>query len=293
LLADVPAFEPSENGTDSPRLDREGLGYVYTRPAQCIALHVDYLSPGREEVSAEITVRVALPGVREHLHQGRLRLDSTTQKRELVKYLSEIAPVVPIWREIVEECCSGVLHAVREGEPFVRTGRLPAREKEVPVIDPLLSAGKPTLVYGPGGNGKSYLAVACCVAVELGTHTLAGMAVQPGRALYVDWEDSRETLDERIKLVAKGLGRNDSVDIWYRPGRGTLRRQVHQHQSKETDDEPEPDPAHPARTPGVRLRAPVDAAAGAPPPGEHRAPVPAAPAGARPRLAADRRRGHR
>src|SRR5215210_2496223 len=62
---------------------------------------------------------------------------------------------------------------------------------------------------------------------------------------------------------------------------------------KEADDASRADPAHAPGAPGVCVCATIDPAAGAAPPGEHRAAVPPAGAGARAGLAADGGRGDR
>jgi RecA-family ATPase len=119
-----------------------------------------------------------------------------------------------------------VLHKEREGEPFVEIGQLPDRTKDVDLIERLLPARKPTWLYGEEGVGKGNLAAAMCVCVGAGM-SFVGLKVQPGRVLYLDWEDDAETLDARLKSIARGIG-VDTPKMLYRSCRGPLRSQVHQ-----------------------------------------------------------------
>ena len=71
----------------------------------------------------------------------------------------------------------------------------------------LLYEGEPTLIYADGDTGKSLFATGATVAVHSGTALPGGL--KPARAAvaaYLDWETSRDAVDERLGLIAAGLG---------------------------------------------------------------------------------------
>jgi hypothetical protein len=219
---------------DAPRPFRpEGLGYVYEPPGLDVRLRVDYLQRRAEDLTGEIVVEATLPGVPSHLHQARFNLVSTTARETLARHLMKKTPgeyegssLVP-WGDVLEQLCTSVLRAVRQGEPFLRVGRRPPRERERDLVTPLLIANKATVLYGPGSHCKGWVAVACSVCVTAGVR-LAGMAVQQGEVLYLDWEDDEDVLDMRVKQISRGLELPEPVELHYRACRGPLRYQVHQ-----------------------------------------------------------------
>lgn len=205
---------------------REGLGYVYEPPGAGVRLSVDYLHRRSDDLTGEILVESMMPGVPSHLHQARFTLTSTTTRISLAKHLGELTQGVVGWLPLLEQFCVGVLRREREGEPFTRVGRLPATLTRPDIIETLLQSGRITLLYGPGGVGKGWLATFAAVCVTTGT-PFAGLAVQQGPVLYLDWEDDEETLDRRVKWASAGLDLTTTPEIHYRRCGGPLPEMVH------------------------------------------------------------------
>ena len=61
------------------------------------------------------------------------------------------------------------------------------------------------VLYGDGGAGKSYLALAMALAIASGTHWL-GRPVLKGPVAYLDFEFDQDAQQRRAEAVAKGLG---------------------------------------------------------------------------------------
>jgi hypothetical protein len=213
---------------------RAGLGYVY-EPVDAdgeprgIRMRVDYLHRRADEMSAELLVESTLPGVPSHVHQARFNLTSTSARTTMAKHLAGVAPSLTqqAWGLLLEQCCAGVLGAERQGEPFQKVGRMPARVRPPDLVEGLIQSGRPNAIYGPGGTGKGWIATAIAVGIETGTD-VGGLRVQPGRVLYLDWEDDAYTLNDRVVLVANGMGITEPPEIAYRASQGALRNQVQQ-----------------------------------------------------------------
>lgn len=224
----VSSFEPDLASVLAPPLPfrREGLGYLY-EPTSCpVRFRMDYLSRRADDVTGEIVIEASLPDLAGHVHQARLNLAATNSKRDLAIYLDRINNGVP-WREFIETFAASVLRAERKGEPFLKAGRLPATTPHPPLLEKLVLDGKANAIYGPGGAGKGYLATGIAVAITQGI-PFAGLAVQQGPVLYLDYEDDIGELDARVKEVSAGYGLAEPAELFYRVCRSPLRNQVHE-----------------------------------------------------------------
>lgn len=210
--------------------ERAGLGYVIRIPELATEIAVDRLTRSRGELAGELMVTCAMPGVRSadgHVHQARFNLSSTTARRTLAGELRDRAPLPDVdWKDVLEDFCRRVLNAEREGAPTVVVGSMPTSIKPAFALDPILAAGKPTILYGEGGSGKSTLAVAIAVSVQTGATVLPGMVARPADVLYLDWETSAEDVDAKVKGVAMGAEIEDGVTLRYRPMVGPLVEQL-------------------------------------------------------------------
>lgn len=66
------------------------------------------------------------------------------------------------------------------------------------------------LIYGDGGQGKSYLALFLAVLIVLGRRFL-GREVNKGTVLYIDFELSSEAQRERLERICRGLNIDASL----------------------------------------------------------------------------------
>jgi DNA-binding transcriptional ArsR family regulator len=89
----------------------------------------------------------------------------------------------------------GITDASQMAEPGPRRWR----------VDGFLPEGFPAILFGDGGQGKSYLALALATAVAADLPFL-GLPAAPGPVLYIDWELDGEEFARRAWQVARGLG---------------------------------------------------------------------------------------
>jgi hypothetical protein len=152
-------------------------------------------------VRGELTVRCA--GTR--LSWGSWLLASTTARDGLAKRLTTAAPAVA-WREHLEEAARRFTELVRVNEPLsVLTGQTTGGPD--PLLPGWLYAGEPTLLYADGDTGKSLTALTLAVAMHSGCALPGNLyPLRPVPAVYLDWETSQATLDDRLGRVAAGLG---------------------------------------------------------------------------------------
>jgi len=83
---------------------------------------------------------------------------------------------------------------------------VPMSVREAPtfLVNPLVIQGGGTILFGPPGMGKSYIAMAMAVAVDSGIGHVFN--VQQGRVLFVNLERSEESLQRRLLNVNTAMG---------------------------------------------------------------------------------------
>lgn len=87
--------------------------------------------------------------------------------------------------------------------PYISLGSLPLTEPSY-LIENFLPSDCISLIYGDGGQGKSYLSLYLAVLIAIGKPFL-GMVVKKGKLLYLDFELSPELQRQRLERICKGL----------------------------------------------------------------------------------------
>jgi len=72
------------------------------------------------------------------------------------------------------------------------------------LLEGLIPAAKPTILYGAGGVGKSILAATLAVCIQTGTNFLH-MTARQREVLYLDWETDEVDIAARVQAAARGL----------------------------------------------------------------------------------------
>jgi hypothetical protein len=200
---------------------KRGLGFAAQFDDLGAELAVDRLHRSRGELHGELTVTCSFVKTG-HIHRARFNLSSTSARSSLAKVLAARTPKANIdWFDVLEQFCSSVLAAERDGSPIVPVGRLPAQPAQMYRLTPLLPRDKATIIFGAGGTGKSYLACAIAVSVATG-RSLLGYQPEPAPVLYLDWETDQFEIDGRVKAVSAGMGLTETPEIHYRSCAGSL-----------------------------------------------------------------------
>lgn len=199
-------------------------GYAGFRDEGGVHVELSRLRRSRDGLQGEIVVSAAVvPRLNGRLHEAMFNVSSTVARDRLTKLLNDRSrPETLPWDSIIEEFCSRVLEAERQGAPVVSVGNGNSGfTRDLMLVDPLMPAGKTTIVFAQGGTGKSYLALLVSVAIRHGIDVLGWSTKQTGQVLYLDWEADADEVDMRIRRVAQGLGVN-APEILYRPMTRTL-----------------------------------------------------------------------
>jgi hypothetical protein len=195
-----PSVLPSAPATVEPR----GLGYVYTDDRYAATLYFRRVDRGREP-SAELHVHHASKLDGRPLVVASLNLLGAGKKRELTKALTDRAPIVPVWGDIIENACQALLTELRTVRPDPPGDVPPTPQYRPDRIKHLAREDCLNLVYGAGGTGKGWALVYAAMCVQQGVPFLGRPVVQ-GNVLYLDWEDDRQTFEARVAIIARGTG---------------------------------------------------------------------------------------
>lgn len=173
-----------------------------------VTVEVSRIEAAKSEMHGVIRVTSSTHGISPNLHQARFNLTSTSSRTSLIKFLEKRDGETD-WAEIIEQVCTRVLDAVREGEPVIRITDAPQAAERIYRVGPLVIDGFPNIIFGPGGAGKSQLAAMLAMAVHGDGGkgwSLCDLEVVPGPVLVCDWELDDVTYRSMCEPIAAGFG---------------------------------------------------------------------------------------
>jgi hypothetical protein len=162
------------------------------------------------------TVSVSVNGSKPARTVARVRLwlGSAQQQKALAEELArrcrELTPQE--WRELVHQVCLAAAESWTAISP-IRPAELPAGNGHLWLLEPYLLAEGISLLYGDGGSGKSL--AAAWIALRIATE-------RP--VLYLDWEAGPGAFQNRIRALARGMGRDVPGQLLYAEMRASLRQ---------------------------------------------------------------------
>ncbi len=198
-----------------------GLGYEAVFPAEGVNIVIDHLYRRSDGLRGEIDVKTVAPGAPRDLYRGNFILSTLAARTSMARHLGDRCKDSPLdkkkWEFILEDFCSKVVLAERQGEPLKRIGKQKLYNRTAwLVVDAILANDIGTL-YGPGQTGKSRLALAWALSVLTGREFVPGfLPTEKGEIIYLDWETSEEKLVTRCQALCRGIGA-EPVDFWYQP----------------------------------------------------------------------------
>lgn len=183
-------------------------GYLCTWDAEKLSISVTRLSTKHNETKCELLIETTSDGHKgKHLHQANFNLSSSATRKTLAKNMAEKYQGAQ-WDKVLEQLCVRVLKEERTGEPvqeiYTDSELIPIEY----VLDPILQKNKPTMIYGYGGTFKSWLGLLTAMCVLLPWHQNPyrfGLGPSPIKTLYLDWEDDKESVANRLTKLRIGM----------------------------------------------------------------------------------------
>ena len=162
----------------------------------------DYSKSPQAEVTIDVDKSLA-PERPRRVFRGRLGLLSRSGIKACVDICNKRVPGYA-WADVIDDICDKALENQRQRLTPESVGlEAPPVERPVYQVWPLLPSRQPTIIYGQGGIGKSWLALYLCALVDNGL-TVSGLNADVGKSLYVDWETDAPTVGARAWAIKGG-----------------------------------------------------------------------------------------
>jgi hypothetical protein len=167
------------------------------------------------ELSAELEVRLEGPGHDGEPFARRINLLSSSQCTELRRDLEAVYGKGDHWKwpAIVNTAVNRARAAYVDQDRAVRLRDIPEAGEVEYLINPIVPAGSPVVLFADGSSGKSYLSMRWAIAVA-GGPPFPGMPTRRGPVLFIDYEDTAEAFKFRInRLLAAADCDPDALDL--------------------------------------------------------------------------------
>jgi AAA domain-containing protein len=197
-----------------PELDVVGDVYRLTWPCG-IEAELDRFSEHDDALSAEVTIRSSRPPRPGLLHTARFNLMSTQARKTLASALRERDDEID-WGALIEGMCFVVRERYRNGEPAVDLRDDIERPAQRWLVEPFVEHEGATVLFADGGTGKSFIALAIAISASSEGSVIGKRHADPRPVLYLDWETSRVTAQERLDAILAGAGIRERPPIFYR-----------------------------------------------------------------------------
>ena len=125
------------------------------------------------------------------------------------------------WAELFEIVCFRVTEHFREGEETVELASYEAGPRRW-LLNPFIEEGGATVLFGPGGSGKSFLALALALGIAGGTSSIGEVLVTPSPVLYLDWETEANAHVRRYNALLAGNRSTTKPPVLYKRMRAPL-----------------------------------------------------------------------
>jgi hypothetical protein len=192
--------------------------YTLTWPDLQIGAMVSEFDSRHGDLTAIVEFTSQRPSAPDDGHVVRRRVNLDNPSSQYIKLLESQDASIN-WFRIIEQLTASVVREHKRGVPEVEiAGQFTAEPEGRWLVKPLIQIGHPTLMYGAGSSGKSWLAQWIGVLVHEGI-SVPGIEVESrGNVLYLDWETDVFEIGSRFAMVRRGMGLpdNPSSGIWYK-----------------------------------------------------------------------------
>jgi len=161
-------------------------------------------------VTAEVVFKTDREDIPSHILHTQLNLLSTRTKKDIANELADRFPLPEDrWTVMVEQLCTISLSNHRRGKPAKEVWPVLDGE-QIPqsghLVHPLLYEEKPTILFGEGSTGKSYLALTLAILTQLPFYdNPLRLKPQRANALYLDYESDEVEFKRRLTMLQRGF----------------------------------------------------------------------------------------
>ena len=176
--------------------------YRWNTPTGPVEIQFDALVKRRDSWVAEVAAYTVRPQGRGILHRSDLWLGNPSGRRAWASEVSVRKRKIR-WKDFLEVAIYDVLEIMKEGlppKPLLEFDTTRPRYFLRPYVD----YSGPTILFGPGGSQKSYLALGMAVTACTGTSIVGVAEAEPCNVLLCDWEFDGSAHARRLKAILAG-----------------------------------------------------------------------------------------
>lgn len=154
------------------------------------------------DLDAEVEIRCA--GGRERPYCQHLNLLSSSGRTELRRDLDNVYGKEYGWTKVLNTALALARDAFLRQDRGVDVWDIPDPEGEVMLVAPLVVADGPTIFFGDGSSGKSYLTFLLALVMSAG-EPFCGIRTPKLPVMVIDYEDSASNFRRRLRRLSYGL----------------------------------------------------------------------------------------
>jgi hypothetical protein len=209
-------------------VEQTGTKYHVEWPDHTLKIEAARVSEHSRSVYAEVTVLRTHPGERDTLiEMTQLNLLAGRSVAQLADAVAaserDIALEQADFRQIMKQFAVQVVSQFRTPEPAtLLSGETPRRGAVDWLVEPFVQRDAVTVMYGPGGSGKSTIAAAVAITASCGTPILGSLHGSPVPVLVLDWEDEVSSAAYQHHALMKAAGLTAAPFVLYKRMRASL-----------------------------------------------------------------------
>lgn len=168
----------------------------------------------------EAEVEVSCSASDQRPYSQRMNLLSSSARNDLRLDLNNIYGKEYNWSLILNTALSLAREAYLQQDRGVDVFDIPEPIGEVMLVPPLVVADGPTIIFGDGSSGKSYLTFRLALSMAMGTG-FCSFPVPYVPVMVIDYEDSSPNFRRRLNRLANGIEPGMApMNVFYWPANG-------------------------------------------------------------------------
>lgn len=185
------------------------IEWRFTWPQMARITLTNITEDSRGGLNAEIVIDVSAPPKPGRVYgPAKLNLLAARTIKSVASDCNDRVPSMD-WQAMMLQTVELATRRWREGDPLTPLANINDPGKPRFLLQPFLEHDGTTVVFAPGGTGKSLfgLTIALAVATDIVPETLFdGKATDAGPVAYLDWESDGITQRRRLQRICKGFG---------------------------------------------------------------------------------------
>lgn len=189
----------------APVFENKSSKYIFTWPdfvCEVARMHVDH-----DRTSCQLIFTNSKD--KTHILRTRLNIETNTSRLRLAKDLTERCPIKDLdWGDVIEYIAEKTMRELEHGEPVIHIDSNNEVSDLDYLIHPIAPLGKPTVIFGDPGTGKSQLAVILTIVAMLpwkDNPLKLKAPKKPTKILFLDYEADIEDIQRQLKKFTDGM----------------------------------------------------------------------------------------